>query len=112
MQHFSVLILLFSFELRLFFYEHFESDDPEVYQFRVEQIRNSSVEELDLSLNFADEVIEEGRPASNPLVRNNDSSCIHHAWFIIINFQYTGRLFHCILEVVKIKSLMPIKWTT
>ncbi len=108
MQH----LLVFSFELPLF-YQHFETDDPEVYQFRVDQIRNSSIEELDLSLNFADEVIEEGRPASNPLVEIMTVPVyIMHIWFIIINFQYTGRLFHCILEVVKIKSLMPIKWTT
>lgn len=47
--------------------QHFETDDPDLYRFKIEQIRTSDIADLDLSLTFTDEVYD-GRQLSSPLV--------------------------------------------
>ena len=50
------------------FCKHFETDDPSIWC-RVEHVRDDNVEDLELSLKFADEIIENGHSTSDPLVR-------------------------------------------
>ena len=40
-------------------------DDPELYQFKIKQIREKSIADLDLSLRFTEEDYDE---SSNPIV--------------------------------------------